>query len=83
MKSHVPLSHGLSQIVTKSTTGCSISRTVVCFPCKTVMHGDFPPLSIDKPPENIVNVSLGKYNLYENSETMRANFVVNQARFKQ
>lgn len=54
---HLPLAQGLSQIVTKSTTGCSISRTVVSFPCITVMHGDLPPRSIDSPPENIVNVS--------------------------
>lgn len=52
-----PLAQGLSQMVTKSTTACSISRTVVSLPCITVMHGDLPPRSMDSPPENIVNVS--------------------------
>lgn len=45
-------------MVMKSTTGCSISSTVVDLPWSTVMHGDFPSRSVDKPPENIVNVSL-------------------------
>lgn len=55
-----PLDQGLSHMVMKSTTGCSISRTVVDRPWSTVIHGDFPSRSIDKPPENIVNVSLLK-----------------------
>lgn len=55
---HSPLDQGLSHMVIKSTTGCSISSTVVDLPWSTVIHGDFPSRSIDKPPENIVNVSL-------------------------
>lgn len=51
---YLPLGHGVSHIVMKSTTGCSISKTVVDFPCSTVMQGDFPPFSIERPPENIV-----------------------------
>lgn len=54
----VPLDQGVSHIVIKSTTGCSISRTVVAFPCNTVIQGDLPPFSIERPPVNIVNVSL-------------------------
>lgn len=56
-----PLDQGLSHMVMKSTTGCSISRTVVDLPWSTVIHGDFPSRSTDKPPENIVNVSLLLY----------------------
>lgn len=53
-----PLGHGVSQMVIKSITGCSISSTVVDLPCITVMHGDLPSRSIDSPPEKIVKVSL-------------------------
>lgn len=59
---NLPLDQGLSQMVMKSTTGCSISSTVADLPwCSTVMHGDFPSRSVDRPPENIVNVSLDPF----------------------
>lgn len=51
-------------MVMKSTTGCSISRTVVERPWSTVIHCDLPSRSVDKPPENIVNVSLCIHNIF-------------------
>lgn len=59
--STVPLAHGLSHSVIKSTTLCSISSTVVVFPCITVMLGVLPVVSCANPPENITYDSLKVY----------------------
>jgi hypothetical protein len=52
--------------------------------CSTVMHGDLPPRSIDKPPENIVKVSLHDQN--EQKERNRSektfpsfNYIISQS----
>lgn len=55
----LPQVHGCSQRTIKSTTGCSISRTVVALPIITVIQFDREtPVSDDNPPEKIVIVSL-------------------------
>lgn len=52
------LGHGFSQSVRKSTTGCSISRTVVVLPCMMVMLGVWEAFSMGNPPEKRMNGSL-------------------------
>lgn len=54
----LPAVCGVSQSVTKSTTLCSISSTVVDFPFRTVMLCVRPALSVGSPPENITRLSL-------------------------
>lgn len=54
----IPAFHGLSHNVIKSTTLCSISRTVIVFPFITVILGVLPALSKGRPPENIIYDSL-------------------------
>ena len=53
-----PWFHGVEQIVTKSTTGCSISSTVVLLPRITVIVGVCPDFSYTIPPLNITYGSL-------------------------
>lgn len=54
----LPAVCGVSQSVTKSTTLCSISSTVVLFPLSTVMLCVRPALSVGRPPLNITRLSL-------------------------
>lgn len=56
--SNEPAAWGLSQRVTKSTTLCSISSTVVLFPLRTVILCVRPALSVGRPPEKITRLSL-------------------------
>lgn len=66
----LPQVQGCSQRTIKSTMGCSISRTVVVLPIITVIQFDREtPVSHDKPPENIVIVSLNiqERNINKNS----------------
>lgn len=58
IKKCIPLVHGFSQSVMKSTTICSISKTVVVFPWITVMLEALLMVSCARPPENMIYVSL-------------------------